>query len=202
MKKRVQVRDLEAPERIQPAPVQSDTYAKPAPPPINNNLEQLAKGLGVFASAMTSLGRKHAAEEEQRIKLQQLADYEQWKASVSSDEHLDAIRSGSLPINVDKILDSVVKKDSAELEAGKLASEIDADIPQAGLGSQGFDADAYVRQKAAPYVSRLSGDPRTMAYFGGQLDRIRAGVLTKMSGASSRPSTLKTAASRRSAAPS
>ena len=175
-KQRVQVRDLEAPERIQPAPVQSDTYARPAAPPIDNSLEQLQQGLAVFGSAMTSLGAKGKAEEEKRVRTEQLAAYEAWKGSVSSDEHLNAIRSGKLPINVDRILDSVVKKDGAEREAAALAAEIDAELPRAGLGSTGFDADAFVRSKAQPYVGRLARDPRTMAYFGDNLDRIRAGV--------------------------
>lgn len=176
MKQRIQVRDLEAPERIQPAPVQSDTYAKPAQPPINNDLEQLQKGLAAFSSGLNVLGAKQKAEDEKRLKLEQLGAYEAWKASVSSDEHLEAIRAGKLPIQVDKILDTVVKKDGAEKEAMKLAGEIEGDLPTAGLGSTGFDADAYVRSKAQPYVARLARDPRMMAYFGDNLDRIRAGV--------------------------
>jgi hypothetical protein len=176
---RVQVRDLEEPERIQPAPVQSDTYARPAAPPINNDLERLSSALSQFGATMTAVGAKQKAEAEKALKDAQLAEYERWKAATSSDDQLVALRAGKVPLSSDPIIHEVFRKDHAVLEAQKLSSEIDADFQSGAvnLAGQDFDVDKYVREKAAPYMARMAGDDRRTIYFGQALDKVRESAI-------------------------
>src|SRR5690606_25596081 len=170
-RKRVQVPDLERPEPIRPAPVQSDTFAAPAPPPINNDLERLERALGVFSRGVSQM--QH--EMEKQLRLQHLAEYERWKAATSPDAQLEAFRAGTAPYFTDPILEDVVKRDWAEREALALSAELDKDYASgtAGFGMAGFDPDAYIREKAAPYIERASRDPRLMVYFGQNLEKLR-----------------------------
>lgn len=181
-RERVQVRDLEAPERIQPAPVQSDTYARPAAPPINNDLERLSSALGQFGSTMTALGAKQKKDAEKALKDRQLAEYEQWKAATSSDDQLVALRAGKVPISGDPIIHEVFRKDHAILEAQRLTAELDDDFQsgRVNLASQDDGAvDAWVREKAKPYMDRMAGDDRRTIYFGQALDKVRARALAE-----------------------
>lgn len=178
---RVQVRDLSPPEKIQPAPVQSDTFAAAAPPPIDNNLERLASALGHFGAGIRAYASGRAREEEENLKLQHLSEYEQWKAALSPQNQLEAIRTGKVTYHADPLIADIVKRDYAMLEAEALAQDIDNEVVAgiAPFGKVNFDADAYVREKAASYVDRISRDPRTMIYFGNALDKVRASVTEK-----------------------
>jgi hypothetical protein len=179
-KQRVQVRDLEAPDRIQPGPLKSDIYHRPAPPVEDESLKALERGLGAFASGLGRLHASQAAEQKKALTDQQLAEFEKWKAGTSSTEQLDAIRAGKLPMKTDLIYDQVVVQHYGGLEANRLASEIDAER-QAGripFGSEVWDVDKYVREKAAPYVERINGrDARSMVAFGRNLSALRGALL-------------------------
>lgn len=173
--KRVQVRDLDAPQRIQPAPIQSDTYAPPPKPIKDDNLEKLASSLGFFANKMNALAADQKAEQEKALKEQQLAEWERFKASTSNAEQLDAIKSGKLPIDANGPLSQIIRKHGGFLYASKLAGEVDQDIASGKLplGRNGFDIDAYLRDKARPYFEEMASDNRLTAYFGEQFTGLR-----------------------------
>lgn len=171
--KRVQVRDLDAPQRIQPAPIQSDTYAPPPKPIKDDNLEKLAASLGFFARNMNALAASQKDDEEKKLREQQLGAWEAWKASRSNAEQLAGIRSGDLPISINGPLSQLIYKRHAQLLGERLGADLDAERERTPWGRDQFDPDAYVREKAQPYIEEASRDYRLMGYFGQQLTSIR-----------------------------
>jgi hypothetical protein len=177
---RVQVNDLQAPDRLQVAPVQSDTFAAPPQPVIDNNLENLSKALGFFGNAVQS--HLNDPERKKALKDAQLAEWEKWKSARTSTEQLDAIRTGKAPYWSDPFIGEVVKRDYAGMEATKLSEDLDRDLQEgrvAKFGQPTFDPDAFLVERAKSTVERVGRDPASMAAFGDQLDKLRTNFRAK-----------------------
>lgn len=170
---RVQVRDLEAPPPIQPAPLQSDTFEGAPRPVINHDMERLAQALGTFSNGLLAAHSKLKKDAENELKARQLGEWEKWKATRSNAEQLAGIRSGDIPISANGPLSQLIYQRHAQLLGERLGSEMDAERGTVPYGRQDFDPDAYVREKAAPYLEEASRDYRLMSYFGEQLTRLR-----------------------------
>lgn len=175
---RVVVSDLPAPERIQPAPIQSDTYARPAQPPINNDLENLSKALGVFGAGLSARLKSEEKDNQKAALELATAEMEHWKATRTSTQQLDEIRAGRAPWFSDPYVGKVFRQHYAALEAEDVAREIDNDIASQAvpLGTNGFSAEQYVLDKARSRADKMSVDADMMLTFRRSLDQIRGGV--------------------------
>ena len=175
---RIQVRDLAPPDPIQPAPLQSDTFQGAPQPVIDHDLAQLADSLGDFNKNIRARLDFSQAQAKQTLQQQHLAEFERWKAATSSEDQLNAIRAGKLPLEDDPLVEAGVKKYKAGVLAQELSKNIDQELPSApGFGTSSFDPDAYVREKAKPYMDFLQGDNMSTAFFGNALDHVRSAVL-------------------------
>jgi hypothetical protein len=177
---RVQVNDLAKPEKLTVAPVQSDTFAAPPQPQIDNNMERLASALGFFGNKVQSYlddpTRKKALRDAQ------LAEWERWKAARTNTDQLDAIRQGKAPYWSDPFIGEVVRRDYGLLEADKLSQDLDSERETGAapkFGQPTFDPDAYVVQKAKPFLDRVSQDPSSTIAFGDALEKVKEGYKAK-----------------------
>ena len=142
---RVQVRDLAAPDPIQPSPLQSDTFAAPPQPMIDNNMDRLAAALGHFGAGVSA--HLNDPAKKQALRDSQLAEWETWKAARTSTEQLDAIRSGKAPYWADPYVNKVVRGYHGGLEADTLTEQLDTEIKGGAVpkfGTPNFDPEAYV----------------------------------------------------------
>lgn len=176
---RVQVPDLAPPDPIRPAALPSDTYARPAPPPINNDLERLASSLGGFSSALMAAGRRLEANAEAERKKAEAAlqerrnaDFIEWTLSTENDEQIRAYLAGEAPI--DGVTDKLYRKYFGGLLGDHFAKGIQDEI-EAGnteIGKEHFDPDKFVLESGRQYVSVLQGDEDALAAFSSKFDAV------------------------------
>jgi hypothetical protein len=159
---RVQVAPLDAPERLQPSGIQSDTFAQAAPPVIDNNLERLSQALGGFASTINSVARhqealekKRQAEAEKEWLKNAEHQYQLWRTQHTDNSFLKEIYAGRAPFPSDVRLDAILGKDTGQSELRTFAAKIEADLkgPDAKATlAPDFDPAQYVRGKAVEYI--------------------------------------------------
>lgn len=175
---RIEVRDLAAPDALQPSALQSDTFTGGVQAPIDQNLSQLHDALGLFNKNLRARLDYDEHAHKKALTEAHLAEYQRIKSSLTNEQQLDMIKSGKLPYEDDYFIGAVVKKDKADLLSKHLATQIDNEIRTApGFGTKDFNDGQYVVDKAKPYVDALAGDPKTMIHFGENLTHIRSAVL-------------------------
>ena len=169
---RVQVRDLEAPEDIRPAPVQSDTFAAPAQPVIDNSMEQLAKGLGTFNENLMAYHRATAGKGDKEEKLRRLGEYSQFLAGIPNpDDRIGAIEQSHF-FN-DPYVRAVARVDHGQYMALRVGAQADREA-QAGripFGTPDFNSRAYLFDLARGPAESLRGNPEGSRAFQQALDR-------------------------------
>jgi hypothetical protein len=175
---RVQTPDLAAPDPIRPAPIQSDTFAAPAPPPIDNRLAQLADGLGAFNRGVTALAATadKKAKDDRLLRMQ--AEFDRWAASTTSDDQLNQLWAGKAPYQSDPIFRKAVATYFGGKQAKALAGELDREFQEGKIpyGSQDFNPDRFVLDRADGIVQRYGNDPDFIGSFRKGLDAIRGRV--------------------------
>jgi hypothetical protein len=185
---RVQVRDLDPPERLQPSGIQRDTFAQAAPPPIDNNLERLSSALGAFGDSVNAFHRASViAERRDKAKKDKErldgmdAEWNRWLSVTHSDEVLKAIREGRAPYQADPIFAAVIdnywgKREAAEV-GKKVKSALDAD-PSISL-QPGFDPERYVLEHTAKHLEdgRLSRSKHAQKSFQAGIAGIKEEVI-------------------------
>jgi hypothetical protein len=171
-KERVQVRDLAPPERIQPGPLQSDTFAAPAAAPVNDDLERLSSALSHFGAGVGAYNEGLKKQQNEK----NLAEYERFVASHTNPEIVEAFKAGKLPGQLDPISSGTISKDAGGRVAMLIARQLDeqqqAGIP--GFGTEKFDAERHVLDQAAPYIEQMQGNAYALSGFNNAFDRVRS----------------------------
>lgn len=176
---RVQVNDLAAPEAIRPYGFQSDTFAAPARPAINNDWENLERGLAAFGSGVNQLharmkadGEKQYAEDMKAYEERAKAEYAKFRLSRTSDEMVQAWREGAVPFQHDPIMYLWLNKAWAQDEAEAFGRELDADEHlRENIGKENFDVQGYILEKSQPYSERLYGEEGVLLDFANGVSR-------------------------------
>lgn len=177
---RVQVNDLAPPEPIRPYGIQSDTYARPAAPPINNDYERLASALGQFSSAAMGAARRleanaerARAEAEAQAEADANARFLQWELETSSPDRIAAYENGTAPIGFvkEQLWKTAKANDYGEAFAQTVGDKI-ARGQVEGWGTEGFNVDTFVMEEARPYVEILQGDQTQLATFAKHFDKV------------------------------
>lgn len=178
---RVQVPDLPAPDPIRPAPLPSDTYAPPAQPPIDNDLENLARGLGAFSSGLTALVSARAKKAEDERLAQMDAAYNYWRSTRKEDEQLQDIYAGKAPYQTDPYFYKVLSKHYGYLEAKKLGGSLDEEFNSGKipLGQNDFNVERFLLDRAEPIAQKLSHNREAIASFRQGLDGLRSRAIEK-----------------------
>jgi hypothetical protein len=158
---RVQVQDLSAPEPIRPFGVQSDTFARPAQPAINNDWENLERGLAAFGHGVRQLDAtlEHKKREDlTAYKERALEEYARFRLAKGSDAMANEWRSGTVPYQHDPIMVQALNKFWAQDEVDAFNRSLDTDTElHKQLGNEDFDVGGYVREKIKPHTERLYG---------------------------------------------
>lgn len=163
---RVQVGDLRRDNTLRPAPVQSDTYARPAALPVDENTAQLARALTAFSpqvgnlvpvsaasnkSAQSDADERALALEQQRIGSMPLAD---WRKEADK---------GGLSVLQDKYKNAALQSYRGGKYAESLASDAD-EYMRTNFDWQNGDADAFLAKYYADASQKFpSSDPNFIA---------------------------------------
>ena len=178
---RVEVGELAPPERIEPTPIQRDTFVQAPPPEINKNLERLSESLGYFNRNLMALGAKMKADNDEAETNRRLAEWNTYVSSTGNDQILQDIRTGRRHMLDDPYIAKAVRQDYAQRSADELARQIDIDVAEGKikLGDPSFNVEQYVLQKAAPYAREMASNKDLAVNFRRGLDSIRGAVIGK-----------------------
>lgn len=159
---RVQVADLRRDNTLRPAPIQSDTFARPANIPMDTNTARLAEALGHFSNSVGNLmpvmahSQKKANEEADE---RALAMYQKRIGSQTLTETRRDIDAGNIPVFADKYRNAAVQKIAGGKFAESLGSEVD-EMLRTNFDWEGGDPEAYLaRYFAAAMEERGDADP-------------------------------------------
>lgn len=175
------VPDLAAPDPIRPAGLQSDTFAAPAQPAVNRNLEMLAEGLGAFNRGLMQYYDKWSVEDKkQRIAAGEAA-VDDWRTRRTEAEQLEDIRAGKAPLMSDKYIGPVLKTYRGQLEARALGRMIDEKFERGEIpyGKESFNVERWLLDEANPIAEKLRGDPHMIGGFRKGLDALRSGMVER-----------------------
>lgn len=177
---RVVVPDLAPPDKIRPFGVQSDTFAAPAPPPINNDYERLASALGQFSSAAMGAARRLEADAERErkkregeIEAQANAKFLRWEMETGQPDQIKAYESGTAPISFVK--EQLWKTHKAGVYGERFANTVGEKLRRGqveGFGTEGFNPDSFVMEEARPYLDILGGDQTQLSAFASHFDSV------------------------------
>jgi hypothetical protein len=177
---RVVVPDLAPPERIRPYGIQSDTFERPAEPPINNDYERLASALGQFSSAAMGAARRLEADAERQRKEAEAkasadatAKFLRWEMETDDAVELQAYETGTAPVTLVK--EHVLKTHKANAYGRAFAKSVGDKIAAGsipGWGTAGFNVDTFVMEEARPYLDAIDGDPTQLDTFQNHFDQV------------------------------
>ena len=181
---RVEVGDLQQPDRVEVPRYIPDNFEQAAQAPINKDLDRLSESLGFFNRNLQALGAKWEEDYKKKATEEAVARYQTWLSSTDSNSRIEALRSGTVGWMDDKRTDPVVAKlarrQYGEDIANRLAAQIDNDPEfKASLGKPDFDIEKYIVQKAAPYTQIMAGHVDTATSFRVGLDSIRSAMAKK-----------------------
>lgn len=180
---RVQVGDLAPPEAIRPSPIQSDTFAAPAQPLIDNNGERLERALGMFSSALGGLAQRRAAgaaDAEKLAKIQHMeqvtGEYNAYRSAVTNGTFIQDIKAGKVSWASDPLIGSAVRKDWAGLEAESLGARVDMAFTNNELDLADPDLEKKILEMARPGAEQFVNTADAMAEYRKGLDKVRDSV--------------------------
>lgn len=164
---RVQVRDLEDPEKLIVAPVQSSTYAPAPAPAVNPDYERLASALGQFGTQVNRLAAQQKAEQEKKDREAAMLKWQHYLASTSNPEQVAAVNAGEIPYWHDPLISKDVQSYWGGKAAEGLGGEIDKDIAEGKvkLGSNDFNPEQFVKERAQGLIPRIGSSPYAMASY-------------------------------------
>ena len=176
---RVQTPDLAAPEPIRPGPIKRDTYERAQREVVDtSDSKRLVQALGIakglVGPAMSAIGKAQA----EATKARQEHDFRRWNhwlSTTEQSEQLDLIKSGKAPTSSDPHVQAAIEKHHGFLTARRLAAEVDKDIAERKLpfGTNQFNPDKYVVDKAVDYANGLVKSKHAMFAFRKTLDHFR-----------------------------
>lgn len=177
---RVQVNDLAPPEAIRPAPLPSDTYARPAQAPQRTGLE-LADALGYFNKNLLSLGAKLEEENKKKQTDAALLEFNRYTMSRPTEEAVAGLESGAAPYLTNPLIKKVAQSWYGEQLAKELARTADDDFANGAIdvGRTDFNPDQYVKEKARAYVQRIGANTQGLIKFREGAEAIRNHLYSK-----------------------
>jgi len=176
---RVEVGELSPPEKIEPTPIQRDTFVQAAQPPIDKNLERLSESLGYFNRNLMAYGAKMKADNDEAETNRRIAEWNTYISSTANDQVLQDIRTGRRHMLDDPYIAKVVRSDYASRSSEELARRLDEDIATGKLkiGDPSVNVEEYILQRAAPYAKEMASNKDLAAGFRKGLDTIRGAVV-------------------------
>ncbi|TPI67599.1 hypothetical protein FJ420_01955 [Mesorhizobium sp. B3-1-3] len=175
---RVQAPDLQANIRLQPAPMQSDTYAPPPQPAKNENLFRLADALGAFSnSAGNLIGLTGKSSKEQRAKDD--AAFQMHIAGQTLAQTRKDIAEGRMMVTDDKIANAARQSVYGGKWAESLAADTDAEL-QTNFDWDKGNPEEFLAKTFQENIEK-SGltDPNALAAAGKAWDGYKSAVLAK-----------------------
>lgn len=162
---RVEVPDIGAPQSLRIPQVSGDTYAPPARPAINNDMERLAQALSGFSSTISQFAhdpRAKKAQEDAR-----LAEVNRFIASSTNEELRKARVAGTVPYSSDPVAvaatDAVIGQQAGQDFGDRLLTQYGPQGGQSLLDANGnpVDVDTFVSTQAKAYLDN-GGLPGTV----------------------------------------
>jgi hypothetical protein len=180
-KGRVQVKDLEDPEKLVVAPVQSSTYAPAGPvPDVSSGYEKLASALGQFGSQVNRMAAQQKAEDEKKAKEAAMLKGQHYLASTSNPEQVKAIHAGELPYWHDPLIAKVVQSHWGSKAAEAVAEQYDRDVSSGALrvgDDSAYNVDKYLAEKGKQYIERVGTSPYAMDSFNRGMEAVRGRLI-------------------------
>ncbi len=170
---RVQVGDLRRDNTLRPAAIQSDTYARPAAIPQDDNTARLAEALSHFSNSIGNLvpvlgatDKKAQSDADERA----LAMYQQRIGSQTLEQTRQDIDKGNIPVFEDKYRNAAVQKIAGGKYAESLGSEVD-EMLRTNFDWEGGDPEAYLAQYFSSAMEKNQNrDPNFIAAASGAWD--------------------------------
>ncbi|MBS7544641.1 hypothetical protein [Ancylobacter oerskovii] len=172
------VPDLAPPNRLRVPSLGGDTYAPPARPVINNDLDRMASSLGNFSQTLASYGRKQQAEREEQERNSAQAKAQAFIAAHGRKELYDAVNAGTAPYANHPVYGAIYEKRIAEDTADEFRGELNRRIADGELDLASTDVERYLIEAGADYAKRLpSGSAVAMTAWGRGMESIRGSLL-------------------------
>lgn len=154
---RVVAPELRSDIRLNPAPIQSDTFAPPPRPVDNQNLARLSAALSSFSGSLGNLGQTLGATDA-RAEEQEAWNVQRQYAGWSPDQWNDAVVSGTAPkgaktteqMALDTMAGDGMAAHQIEVLRKELLTETDWNAT---------DVEARVRQQMADTLGQYGSDP-------------------------------------------
>ena len=176
--RRVIVDDLAAPQRLGVPSFGGDTYAAPARPVVDNDMERLASSLGSFSGSLAGFGRKRQAELEEAERNTAQARAHEFMSAHSSKELYDAFNSGTAPFSEHPVYRGLYEKRIAEDTAEEFRGELNRRIADGELDLSKVDVERYVIEASADYAKRLpAGSAPAMTVWGRGMESVTGSLL-------------------------
>lgn len=175
---RVQVPELQSNIRLQPAPMQSDTYAPPPQPAKNENLFRLADALGAFSGNVGNLvGLTGRTSKEDRAR--EDAAFQMHIAGQTLAQTRKDIADGKMMVTDDKIANAARQSVYGGKWAEGLAADTDAELQTSFDWDKG-NPEEFLAKKFQENIEK-SGltDPNALAAAGKAWDGYKSAVLAK-----------------------
>lgn len=177
---RVQVGDLQQ-IKLNPAPIQSDTYAAPARPQGNDNLARLADALGSFSNSLGNLsgviGRPDKEADERAIMASQKRI-----DGLTLDEHRQLLASGERPVYAN----SVERQAMMAIHGSAMGQYVANKVQQQLATTQNWDAGnieaEWIKASEEDLQSygAMAQDPNFYAAYRRQIEAGRGQTIARM----------------------
>ena len=178
---RVQAPDIAGPEPLSPPPLPGDTYAAPARPvDTSKNLANIADALGSFNTNLLQFGTAYAHAQKYQQKLADEAAANQQIGSLSNEDFIKGIESGSLPQNQSPYYQAVIANHYGQLKGYADVGRMQSDMRNGNFQMTGDDplhpppdVNAWITQQAQPTMQYLASNPLALKAYTKKLDAFR-----------------------------
>lgn len=170
MAERKQVRPLPGPEPLYVsnfipdnfAPARLDTSA-------SDKLRNLQRAVGIVGAALNVKEElmKEDPEAKRQRELDELAKYQRWRGSVTTDEFMAKTRSGEVPWTENPRITELVQREYGKNLSIQMHESIikDIDDGKIDLTSPDLNVERLYLEKAAPYLQKLESSPLATLAF-------------------------------------
>ena len=178
--RRVQAPPLAGPVPLQPAPIPSDTYAPPARPPIDHNLENLANALGGFNVSLLAYGKKNQGKDRETAE----AIANRTIAGNTNEQYIKATKDGNLPVYGNPFARAVYDKHLGSVYADQTKSRVLEAIGKGEINLQdgNTNIDQIITQYANEDLKSIDGLASSKVGYAGYkegIDTFRQSMLQK-----------------------
>lgn len=165
---RVQVDELRSDIRLQPTPIQSDTFAAPARIPENQNLARLADALSSFSGSLGRLAERQDDGKDERALMIEQKRF----SGLTLEQQRDEVESGARPNYANDFVRKGVENLRGDAYGRSRAAELEQRIKT--THDWGNDPDALYAQVIQEDMGKYGSDPNFVNQY---LRQMQAGRL-------------------------